>query len=156
MTMNIQHNDKHTVESKLQSDPYSEKNIAVFEKIFGQSYISPGGEESASTFIRSLDLHEGQTVLDVACGAGGPAFLMARYKKGICSGWTFLSVFYITCNPITYNCRKYGVFVHGVDLSPMMIMKANEYLTNQEEKVQQRYVRSNQYKMILTGNIKYY
>ena len=81
MTMNTQHKEKQTVQIKLQSDPYSEKNIAIFEKIFGKSYISPGGEESASTFIRSLDLHEGQAVLDVACGAGGPAFLMARYKK---------------------------------------------------------------------------
>ena len=35
----------------------------------------------------------------------------------------------------------------------MMIAKANEYLTNQEETVQQRYVRLNQYKMILRGNI---
>ena len=81
MTMNIQHKEKQTVPIRLQSDPYSEKNIAIFEKIFGKSYISPGGEESASTFIRPLDLHEGQAVLDVACGAGGPAFLMARYKK---------------------------------------------------------------------------
>ena len=83
MTTNTQHTDKQTVQSKLQCDPYSEKNIAVFEKIFGKSYVSPGGEESASKFVRSLDLHEGQTVLDVACGVGGPAFLMTRYKKGI-------------------------------------------------------------------------
>ena len=89
MTTNTQHKDKQTVQSKLQSDPYSEKNISVFEKIFGKSYISPGGEDSASTFIRSLDLHEGQTVLDVACGAGGPAFLMARYKKEIYSSCSF-------------------------------------------------------------------
>ena len=89
MTMNTQHKEKQTVQINLQSDPYSEKNIAVFEKIFGKSYISPGGEESASTFIRALDLHEGQTVLDVACGAGGPAFLMARYKKEINSIVTF-------------------------------------------------------------------
>ena len=81
MMMNTQHKEKQPAQIKLQSDPYSEKNIAIFEKIFGKSYISPGGEESASTFIRSLDLNEGQTVLDIACGAGGPAFLMARYKK---------------------------------------------------------------------------
>ena len=140
--MNIQHKEKQTVPIKRQSDPYSEKNIAIFEKIFGKSYISPGGEESASTFVRSLDLHEGQAVLDVACGAGGPAFLMARYDKEMYSIWTFckLSVLDSIYNPFIYNCRKYGVFVHGVDLSPMMITKANEYLTNQEETVQKRYV----------------
>ena len=79
MTMNIQHKEKQTVPIKLQSDPYSEKNIAVFEKIFGKSYVSPGGEESATYFSRLLELGEGQTVIDIACGAGGPAFLMARY-----------------------------------------------------------------------------
>ena len=140
MTMNIKHKEKPTVPIKLQSDPYSEKNIAIFEKIFRKSYISPGGEESASIFIRSLDLHEGQAVLDVACGAGGPAFVMAKYKIEMYSIWTFckLSVFDSICNPFIYNYRKYGVFVHGVDLSSMMITKANEYLTNQEETVQQK------------------
>ena len=62
-----------------------------------------------------------------------------------------LSVFDCVYNPFIYNCRKYGVFVHGVDLSPMMITKANEYLTNQEETVQKRYARLNQYKIILRG-----
>ena len=97
--MNTQHIEKQTIQVKLQSDPYSEKNIAVFEKIFGKSYISPGGEESASTFIRPLDLHEGQAVLDVACGAGGPAFVMARYKIEMYSIWTFCNlhlIVYIT------------------------------------------------------------
>ena len=63
----------------LYNDPYSIKNILVFELIFGKSYISPGGEESATYFSGLLDLKEGQKVLDVACGCGGPAFLMARY-----------------------------------------------------------------------------
>ena len=61
------------------NDPYSNKNISVFELIFGESYISPGGEESATYFSGLLELKEGQKVLDVACGCGGPAFLMARY-----------------------------------------------------------------------------
>ena len=63
----------------LYNDPYSIKNILVFELIFGKSYISPGGEESATYFSGLLELKEGQKVLDVACGCGGPAFLMARY-----------------------------------------------------------------------------
>ena len=66
-------------QNDLDSSPYSVKNISVFENIFGKSYISPGGEESAEYFARLLELKEGDKVLDVACGAGGPALLIARY-----------------------------------------------------------------------------
>ena len=62
----------------LHDDPYSKENIQVFELIFGQAYVSPGGEDSARHFADLLGLREGQKVLDVACGCGGPAFLMAR------------------------------------------------------------------------------
>ena len=77
-TMNSQQTEK-TFQKYLDSDPYSQKNIAIFEKIFGKSYVSPGGEESATCFSRLLELGDGQKVIDIACGAGGPAFLMARY-----------------------------------------------------------------------------
>ena len=62
----------------LQNDPYSNQNIAVFELIFGRSFISPGGEKSARHFAKLLNLSKAQSVLDIACGCGGPAFLMAR------------------------------------------------------------------------------
>ena len=65
-------------QKSLDSGPYSVKNILVFENIFGKSYISPGGKESAEYFASLLELKEGDKVLDVACGAGGPALLMAR------------------------------------------------------------------------------
>ena len=61
----------------LQNDPYSKQNIEVFELIFGKSYVSPGGEESARYFSGLLQLEEGQKILDIACGCGGPAILMA-------------------------------------------------------------------------------
>ena len=77
--MNSEKTEKDLLQMYLDSNPYSEKNILVFEKIFGKSYISPGGKDSAEHFTRLLDLSVGQKVLDVACGAGGPAFLMARY-----------------------------------------------------------------------------
>ena len=35
---------------------------------------------------------------------------------------------------------KYGVDVHGFDLSTMMIDKANQYRQNMDEKVQERLV----------------
>ena len=74
MTSQSQTNELHN----LQNNPYSYQNIAVFELIFGQSFISPGGEKSAGHFAKLLNLTKGQNVLDIACGCGGPAFLMAR------------------------------------------------------------------------------
>ena len=77
--MESDQNEKDLLQMYLDSNPYSEKNILVFEKIFGKSYISPGGKDSAEQFTSLLELSTGQRVLDVACGASGPAFFMARY-----------------------------------------------------------------------------
>ena len=79
--MECQQAKKDILQTYLDSNPYSAKNISVFEKIFGKSYVSPGGEESAGYFISLLELREGSKILDVACGAGGPALLMARYSE---------------------------------------------------------------------------
>ena len=50
-------------------------------------------------FLEMLNLKEGERVLDVGCGIGGGDFYMAE---------------------------KYGVYVHGVDLSVNMILLAME------------------------------
>ena len=54
---------------------------------------------SKQEFVERLGLKPGQRVLDVGCGIGGGDFFMAQ---------------------------KYGVFVHGVDLSVNMVLLALE------------------------------
>ena len=85
----------------LDSKQYTELSILRYEAIYGHNYISPGGENIADEFIKTLDLREGLSVLDIGCGLGGPAFRMAS---------------------------KSGVHVHGIDLSANMIRIAKTRL----------------------------
>ncbi|GAB6027179.1 hypothetical protein CHUAL_013932 [Chamberlinius hualienensis] len=88
-----------TFQSFLDDNQYTQKGILKYEKIFGQSFVSTGGKQTTEEFCADLQLQPGQTVLDVGCGIGGSAFFMAK---------------------------KYGVSVHGVDLSSNMITIALE------------------------------
>ena len=65
-----------------------------YEKIFGKTFLCPGGVEVTAKFCARLNLQENQKVLDVGCGTGGNAFYMAR---------------------------NFGALVYGVDLSTNMI-----------------------------------
>ena len=76
---------------------YSERWISILEKIFGPTYVSPGGEASAERFCSGLELGDGSRVLDVGCGLGGPAIFMAR---------------------------RFGAEVTGVDASGNMVKRA--------------------------------
>jgi arsenite methyltransferase len=69
----------------------------VVALILGESY-HPGGLELTRRLARSLDLRNGQKVLDVASGPGATAFLLAA---------------------------EYGVEVEGVDLGEQSVAKAN-------------------------------
>jgi phosphoethanolamine N-methyltransferase len=62
----------------LDSSQYQESSILQYESIYGQDFVSPGGCEVASELIASMALQPGSLVLDVGCGLGGSAFLMAR------------------------------------------------------------------------------
>jgi phosphoethanolamine N-methyltransferase len=78
---------------------YTPHEIQRYEAIYGQHFISPGGEDTARTFLGHVTLDETSKVLDVGCGIGGSAFYMAR---------TFRSM------------------VDGIDLAPEMIRVATE------------------------------
>ncbi len=94
----------------------------MYEKIFGKTYVSTGGESTTKRFFSELSapglqvtikqllkkwsrivikviLQPGQKVLDVGCGIGGSAFFMAK---------------------------NFGVDVYGMDLSTNMIEIAND------------------------------
>jgi phosphoethanolamine N-methyltransferase len=85
----------------LDASQYQIEAIAKYEAVYGEHFISPGGADSARACIARLDLKPGMRVLDVGCGLGGSAFLMAR---------------------------EHGVAVHGIDVSANMLASARERL----------------------------
>jgi len=85
----------------LDNQQYSELSILRYEAIYGHNYISPGGENTTDQFIDTLKLKPGMSVLDIGCGLGGPAYRMAN---------------------------RYGVHVHGIDISANMIRIAETRL----------------------------
>merc|ERR1712211_211747 len=76
-----------------------------YERIFGKTYVSVGGEHTTRKFTEQLNLRENMKVLDIGCGIGGSAFYMAR---------------------------RFGVDVYGVDLSKNMIGIAEDYRSQPE------------------------
>jgi phosphoethanolamine N-methyltransferase len=87
--------------AQLDATQYQAEAIAKYEAVYGQHFISPGGADSARACIARLGLKPGMRVLDVGCGLGGSAFLMAR---------------------------EHGVSVHGIDVSANMLASARERL----------------------------
>lgn len=92
----------------LDGQQYTEDGIRRYEFIFGETYVSTGGQETTEEFVKLLNLNEKSQVLDVGCGIGGSAFHIAR---------------------------TYGSQVHGVDLSSNMISIAVKYQGEMEESV---------------------
>lgn len=78
---------------------YAPDSIHRYEQIFGRNYVSTGGAETTREIASGLGLKAGMDVLDVGCGLGGSAFMMAQ---------------------------EYGARVTGVDLLPQMIDLAKE------------------------------
>ncbi len=75
---------------------YHDSMVAFLEWIWGRDFMAPGGEGNVDKMVRGIDL-AGRQVLDIGCGIGGPAFVLAR---------------------------KYGALVTGIDLEPQLIARA--------------------------------
>ncbi len=88
----------------LESAQYASTSILKYESIYGEDFVSPGGREMAFELIGQLGLDADSKVLDVGCGLGGSAFVMAR---------------------------DYGLNVDGIDLSKNMLALANAKLAKQ-------------------------
>ncbi len=76
---------------------YHDSMVAFLEWIWGRNFMAPGGEGNVDKLVNGLDL-AGKRVLDIGCGIGGPAFVLAR---------------------------KYGAVVTGIDLEPQLISRAS-------------------------------
>ncbi len=100
---------KKVTQSFLDSYQYQRHEIEKYETIYGRHFISPGGKETTQAFLDLVSFSPEMNVLDIGCGLGGAAFLMAQ---------------------------KYGVRVDGIDLSANMLQVAQERC--QEEGVADR------------------
>ena len=85
----------------LDSSQYQATSILLYESVYGEDFVSPGGQVMASEMIKRMALTPGARVLDVGCGLGGSAFVMAR---------------------------DFGLLVDGIDLSKNMLALANKKL----------------------------
>jgi phosphoethanolamine N-methyltransferase len=81
----------------LDAGQYTPDSIRKYEAIYGRNFISPGGRATALAMLALIATPPGMQVLDVGCGLGGTALLMAR---------------------------NFGARVHGVDVSRNMLQVA--------------------------------
>ena len=88
-------------QSFLDAGQYTVNSILKYELVYGTNFVSPGGARYATRLIKKLDLPARARVLDVGCGLGGSAFLMAQ---------------------------DFGLDVDAIDLSENMLALARERL----------------------------
>lgn len=97
--------DEEPEREKLDSAQYTSESIKLYEAVFGEDFVSPGGYDVAVELITKLNLQPGARVLDAGCGLGGSAFVMAA---------------------------EFGLNVDGIDLSHNMLSIANEKLESRQ------------------------
>src|SRR3954451_730041 len=85
------------ITNALDQGQYALDEIRKYETIYGRNFISPGGESTARDILGLVEFTPNMDVLDVGCGLGGAAFLIAQ---------------------------SFGARVHGIDLSRNMLQIA--------------------------------
>ena len=67
-------NDENTVNT---DEIYTVEEIAEFEAMFGEGFLSSGGQEEVAKIVENVSL-TGKEVLDIGVGIGGPACLLVE------------------------------------------------------------------------------
>ena len=57
---------------------YDQQNIATMELLYGEGYLSAGGDEEVVTIFQGFET-SGSSVLDLGCGLGGASIAIARH-----------------------------------------------------------------------------
>lgn len=78
---------------------YPQEFIERLHLLWGAAFLSPGGPEEVREIVRGLDL-EGRRLLDIGCGTGGPAIVLAR---------------------------EGGALVTAVDVEPLLLERATRF-----------------------------
>lgn len=58
-------------------EEYDDALVALLELIWGEGYMTPGGDGNVARLAKGLDMRD-KRVLDIGCGIGGPAVFLAR------------------------------------------------------------------------------
>lgn len=75
---------------------YHDEMIDMLEIIWGPGFMAPGGQGNIANLVEGLDVGD-RRILDIGCGIGGPAFVLAE---------------------------KYGAYVVGIDIEAEPIARA--------------------------------
>ena len=81
------------------SNNYDKFNIATMELIYGEGYLSAGGDDEVSKIFEGIQI-EKKDILDVGCGLGGAAVALAK----------------------NHNAGK----VYGIDVEESVLIRARE------------------------------
>jgi len=57
-------------------DEYHDAMVIAIEEIWGEGFMAPGGEGNVVNLIKGLEVRD-KRILDVGCGTGGPACILA-------------------------------------------------------------------------------
>ena len=64
-------------EEQAHEDEYTPAHLTLFQLLWGDGFLSPGGEEHLAEIVKGLDLQD-KLVLDIGCGLGGFDVVLAK------------------------------------------------------------------------------
>ncbi len=70
--------DGHGVSYDASVPPWERGALRIQQMIWGEGFLIPGGAERVAELVKPLGLDESMSVLEVGCGLGGQARLIAR------------------------------------------------------------------------------